>query len=233
MPALLKRHPAWTIAAVAVAVLAIAVASLLAVREANANARLAEICSQIHSVSEHLDEAPITEGDETVAVLGDSYSQGWSVGGPSEAWPATFGEQTDTTVYVDGFAGSGVTGSTFCPEASFAERVDEINRIQPDAVIIQAGLNDTTASSTRLREALAEVLDEIDADRVMVVGPPSPPARTAAALQRVEEAFAETAEDAGVQYVSLLDLDLEYQDDKLHTNRDGQRIIGETIAAAW
>ncbi|GAB3603838.1 SGNH/GDSL hydrolase family protein [Microbacterium aureliae] len=230
MRSFLRRHPFW-VAVIAVAVVAGA-ASPLIVRQARI-AHAEKTCRDIHAFAETLDEAPVTRGAETVAVIGDSYSQGWGLGGPAKSWPATFGEATDTTVFVDGFAGSGVTGSVYCPEASFLDRVDEVNRINPDAVIVQAGLNDVDATSEEIESSLSKVISRIEAERVVVVGPPAAPAYRRDNLARVDSALASAAEKRDAQYISLLDLELDYQSDRLHTNRAGQQLIGDAVAVEW
>lgn len=230
MRSFLRRHPIW--ASLAALALVLAASSPLIVRQVRL-AQAAHTCDQIHAFAETLDEAPVSRGDETVAVLGDSYSQGWMLGGPAKSWPGVFGKATGTTVYVDGFAGSGVTGSLYCPEASFLDRVDEVNRINPDAVIVQAGLNDVDATSEEIESALSEVISRIDAERVIVVGPPAAPAYTRQTLHRVDEAMANSSELSGAHYISLVSLDLRYQTDQLHTDHRGHRLIAETIRLQW
>lgn len=230
------KRGAWFIAGTVVAIGAVGAASLLGWRAMRAEASRAETCAEIQQFQDRFAyDGPLVSGDgETVSVLGDSYSEGWLLeGGPADAWPAAFGVSTDATVYVESFSGTGLTGSTYCAGEEFATRVDAVNAASPDAVIIQTGLNDLGAEDEEIAEDLRDVASRLDAERIVVVGPPLAPQRNADDVRRVDAVLAETAAAIDADYVSLIDLDLPYQEDELHTDSDGHDMIAAAVASAW
>lgn len=230
------KRRALIIAGAVVAIGAISAAAFFGWRAMRAEASRTETCSKIEAFQDRFaSEGPLITGQgQTVAVLGDSYSEGWLLeGGPADAWPALFGATEDVTVYVEAFAGTGLTGSTYCPGEEFATRIDEVNGQTPDTVIIQTGLNDLEAGDDEIRADLREIAARLEAERIVVVGPPLAPQRNADDVRRVDAVLADTSAAIDADYVSLLDLKLPYLDDDLHTTRDGHSKIAAAVAAAW
>jgi len=227
-----KRAVAWVAALIVVAGIAGGGAYLY---RQNARAEtVAAVCEETRAFAATLDPTvPISEGSERVVVLGDSYAMGWQIGGPTHAWPQTFGNASGVAVYVNAFGGSGVTGSTYCTDQVYSARVDAVNALGPDAVIIQTGLNDVSASAETIENAVRSLVAALHAERVLVVGPPPAPARERADLERVDTALATSARAAGIDYLSLLNVAVPYADDLLHATEAGQQIIGATVANAW
>ena len=176
-----------------------------------------------------------TSGDRTIAVLGDSYTQGIGLLGPQASWPTALGILTETEVVVDGIGGTGFTTRGFCTDeqVAYGERLDDE---LPDApvVVVQGGVNDALSGRPDdVAAAAANLLADLeDVPTVVLVGPPAAPAADPAALQAVDAGLREATEDAGRVYVPLLDAGIELQSDKVHPTGNGQWRIGQLVAAA-
>lgn len=176
---------------------------------------------------------PIDGG--TVAVLGDSYTQGTGLAGPDMAWPAALEQRTGVQVVVDGVGSTGFTTRGFCTgaEVTYGERLDD-DWTQAEVVVVQGGVND--ALSGRPGEVAAsagDLLAELeDVPTVVVVGPPAVPAAEPADVRAVDAALRQAADDAGRVYVPLVDEAVALLPDQIHPTEVGHQRIAELVATA-
>jgi len=170
----------------------------------------------------------VTGHGRRVVVIGDSYSAGWGLADPARSWPSALPGQ----VHVDGFSGSGFSAvASSCGAVAYADRAPRAVAARPDVVVVQGGLNDTDQPTAALRDGVRRLLAALRGQDVLVVGPPSAPARARAAA-RVDLVVAEEAGRARVRYLSVLGLDLEYLEDNLHLTEAGHRAFGRAVARA-
>lgn len=163
-----------------------------------------------------------TDGKSGVAVLGDSYTAGLGLEDPTEGWAFQVGGA------VAGVGGTGFVNGGPCGGQSFGERLDDVLATQPGTLVVQGGLNDTGQSPDTLRDAAAELLEAAaDTPRVVVLGPVDAPATQDEAA--VDAALSDAARDAGREYVSGLDWDLEFLPDRLHLTEDGHDALARHV----
>lgn len=186
---------------------------------------VAERCARFSFQSQA--RARLVTGDgPSIAVLGDSYSVGLGLRDPASAWPG----RLPGRVTVQGFSGSGFARtSSPCPQASFGDRVGRLTR-SARTVVVEGGLNDHDRSREEIRTGLRRVLAALSGRQVLVVGPAAAPVR-AARTARVDALLAAECRRAGVDYLSMLDLDLPYLADRLHLTAAGHRAFGDAVAA--
>ena len=91
--------------------------------------------------------------------MGDSYAQGLGLRDPGVSWPTAFAQEAHATVRVDGFAGSGFTGSAYCDGEEFGTRAKALARGDDELLVIQGGLNDVTADPDLIEAAAAAVVE--------------------------------------------------------------------------
>lgn len=169
----------------------------------------------------------VTGSGERVVVIGDSYSAGLGLDAPGDSWPT----RLDGTVHVAGFSGSGFSvGASACEGVSFGARAAAAVR-PGDLVVVQGGLNDHDQPDAAIREGFDQLLARLRGHRVVVVGPPSAPAR-AAAVPRVDALLAELAEQYDAAYVRTSGWTLPYLGDRLHLTPAGHRTFGDNVARA-
>lgn len=198
---------------------------------------LPEGCDEALATRDGQLDEPLTGGDRTIAVLGDSYTQGPGLAGPEEAWPALLGERLDAEVVLDGVGGTGFTTAGICApaEITYRERLDADHVAEDaDVVVVQGGVNDAILGRPDdVGAAAAELLAELeDAPVVVVVGPAPAPAAEAPKVATVDEALRRATEDAGRVYVPLTGAGIELLPDALHPTLPGQQRIAELVAAA-
>lgn len=173
--------------------------------------------------------ALVTGSGDRVLVIGDSYSVGAGVQ-PWESWPA----RLPGRVRVDGFSGSGFSiGASRCGDVSYATRARAAARAAAGArlVVVEGGLNDADQPAADL-EAGFERLARVLAGRpVLVVGPPPAPLLPYDDVVAVDATLARLAAAHGTPYLSMLDVELTYQEDRLHPDPAGQRVFGDRVAA--
>jgi len=193
--------------------------------------RQGEACELIRASVERRGDAPVGSGERKVVVMGDSYAQGFGLRDPGGSWPTAFAREADATVRVDGFAGSGFTGSAFCDGEEFGTRAKRLGRGDDEVLVIQGGLNDVNAEPDLIEAAAVAVVEASDAEAV--IGPPPAPNRDLALTAATDEALARAAEEAGVVYVSTLDWDdLDYLPDRLHLTPESHAVFGTRVADA-
>lgn len=163
-----------------------------------------------------------------VVVIGDSYSVGLGLDRPGRSWPTLL----DGRVHVAGFSGSGFSArASGCGEVSFADRaaaaVADVD--DPSLVVVQGGLNDFDQSTVAVTTGFTRLMEVLDGERVVVVGPVRAPSRAAAAA-RVDRLLSRLAAASGTPYVRTVGLDLEYLDDRLHLTEAGHRELGRYVA---
>lgn len=171
---------------------------------------------------------PATEA--RLVVIGDSWSVGLGLDDPTAAWPSRLPDSTR----VAGFSGSGFGAlASSCGAVSFADRAREALRDTAPGVpvIVEGGLNDWDSTDAEITAGFDRLMRALRGHDVLVVGPPSAPAR-AAFMGRVSRLLADLSRRAGVRYLPTDDLDLIYQPDGLHPSRAGAAVFGDAVAAA-
>ncbi|WP_168929663.1 GDSL-type esterase/lipase family protein [Nocardioides sp. GY 10127] len=176
--------------------------------------------------------ATVTGQGSDVLVVGDSWSAGLGLADPATSWPS----QLPGRVHVAAFSGSGwSSGASACgPRFSFPARLtDALLGVAPEApVVVAGGLNDYDMSDAAVAAGFARVVRTLTATDhpFVVVGPAPAPSRLAGA-ERVDALLARLAADAGVTYVSVIDVDdLDYLDDDLHLQAASHVRFGRLIA---
>jgi lysophospholipase L1-like esterase len=190
-----------------------------------------EACDLVRASVERRGDAPVGSGRPSVVVMGDSYAQGWGLADQRASWPTAFADESHTTVRVDGFAGSGFTGSAFCDGEEFGTRARTLARGDDELLVIQGGLNDVNADPDAIERAAVAVVETSGAEAV--VGPPPAPQRDLSLTEATDAALARASEEAGVVYVSTIGWDdLTYLPDRLHLTPESHRVFGTRVADA-
>lgn len=216
------RHP--VVAALFVALVTALLAVHLAARARGADASR---CERFETQSVMRAQA-VTGSGPRVLVIGDSYSAGLGLDAPGDSWPT----RLDGTVHVAGFSGSGFSvGAGRCPGVSFGARAADALLPGTGLVVVEGGLNDHDQSDDAIREGFDQLLTRLRGQRVVVVGPPTAPAR-AAGVPRVDDLLAELAGQYGAAYVRTSGWTLAYLDDGLHLTPAGHRAFGDAVARA-
>ncbi|NVC23414.1 SGNH/GDSL hydrolase family protein [Kocuria salina] len=190
------------------------------------NAREAEACEGLQAYLQDpglLVKSP--DGAAGVAALGDSYTAGDGLEERGDGWAY----QVAGTVA--GVGSTGFVSGGYCGEHSYAERIAAVLETGPETLIIQGGLNDTSAEPEELRAAADALLeDAASVPRVVVVGPVNAPARDGE--QAVDAALSEAAQTAGADYVSALEWELAFLPDDLHLTKDGHEEFAARVGNA-
>ncbi len=161
-----------------------------------------------------------------VLVIGDSYSVGAGVG-PEASWPV----RLPGRVRVDGFSGSGFTrGASPCGDVSYATRAATHRLAGIDLVVVEGGLNDADQPSADLEAGFRRLMRTLGGAPVLVVGPPPAPLLPYADVAAVDATLARLTAVSGSAYLSMLDVDLSYQSDRLHPDAAGHRVFGDRVA---
>lgn len=190
-----------------------------------------EACEVVRASVARRGHAPVGTGQHHVVVVGDSYAQGWGLHDQGRSWPTAMAREADATVRVDGFAGSGFTGSAFCEGEDFGARAARLDLADDEVLVVQGGLNDVNADPDVIEAAAVAMVE--DSGAVAVVGPPPAPQRDLALTRDTDEALARAAEEAEVAYVSTIGWDdLSYLPDRLHLTPEGHVVFGTRVADA-
>lgn len=191
-----------------------------------AGAELAR-CQQHRSDARERASSHAGDGASTL-VIGDSWSVGLGLDALSGSWPAQLGAPDD--VRVAGFSGSGFSArASGCGRVSFADRAPTAVSARPDLVVVEGGLNDHDQPTAAVERGFDDLMRALAAQRVVVVGPASAPAR-AGAVPRVDALLARLCTTYAVPYVVTSDLDLDYLDDSLHLTLAGHEEFGDAVA---
>lgn len=170
--------------------------------------------------------ADVTGRGRDLLVVGDSYSAGLLLDDPVRSWPS----RLPGRVHVAGFSGSGFSRhASPCGDRSFATRAAAALSPRVATVVVQGGLNDVDQSEQAIRNGFTRLVRVLGDRRVVVIGPPRAPSR-ARGVPRVDALLRDLAEQHGVAYVSAIDLDLPYLDDRLHLTPTGHRVFGDWVA---
>lgn len=168
----------------------------------------------------------VTGAGDPVVVIGDSYAAGLGLAAPGESWPS----RLDGRVHVAGFSGSGFSaGASECRGVSYADRAAEAVAPGTELVVVEGGLNDYDQSGPEIRRGFERLVQGLGDQRVVIVGPPSAPAR-AVAVPRVDRLLAGLAEQHGAAYIRTSGWALTYLDDDLHLTPEGHRAFGDAVA---
>lgn len=207
------------------ALLAFLIASLLVVHVASRAGAGVDRCDRFASDSR--DRAATDTGSGArVVVIGDSWSAGLGLDRIADSWPS----RLDGRVHVAGFSGSGFSaGAGACRQVSFAVRAPAALRGGADLVVVEGGLNDFDEPAADISAGFADLMQGLQGQRVVVVGPAAAPAR-ADRVPRVDELLAALAEEYGVPYVRTSGLALPYLDDRLHLTPEGHEQFGDFVA---
>lgn len=209
------------ITAVLALVSALVASGVLAAR---ANANLSK-CEGFAADSKSRAEQ-VTGSGERVVVIGDSWSAGLGLDRPVRSWPS----RLPGRVHVAGFSGSGFSAQASpCGRVSFADRAPAALKGGADLVVVEGGLNDYDRSRVEIRAGFDRVMRAAASYRVVVVGPASAPSRVRA-VPRVDRLLRRLSAAYGVAYVSTLDLDLTYLEDRLHLTPAGHQVFGDAVA---
>jgi acyl-CoA thioesterase I len=168
----------------------------------------------------------VTGSGERVVVIGDSWSAGLGLERPVRSWPS----RLPGRIHVAGFSGTGFSAkSSECGRVSFGDRAPAALKGGADLVVVEGGLNDYDRSGAEIRAGFARVMKAAAPYRTVVVGPATAPAR-AAKVARVDRLLAQLSQEYGVPYVSTVDLQLSYLDDRLHMTPAGHVEFGDEVA---
>jgi acyl-CoA thioesterase-1 len=222
LPRVLLPRRRAVLMTVAAMVCALTATGVLAAR---ANANLSK-CERFAAASVKRG-AMATGNGERVVVIGDSWSAGLGLDHPVQSWPS----RLPGRVHVAGFSGTGFSEhASECGRVSFADRAPAALKGGADLVVVEGGLNDYDSSRAEIKAGFARVMRAAAPYRTVVVGPALAPAR-ATKMPRVDRLLGHLSEKYGVPYVSTVDLDLPYLDDRLHMTPAGHRIFGDAVAA--
>lgn len=171
-----------------------------------------------------------TGSGRRIVVIGDSYSLGVGLRDPSMAWPSMIPGR----VQVFGFGGSGFSrDASLCgSDVAFARRAPEALQTDPDLVVIEGGLNDTTQPSDLIRTGFRDLLAQVGGRPTLVIGPAPAPDRVSGAA-RVDAILREESARAGKPYLSMLAEHYVYLGPKrLHIDLASHRAYAHRVAAA-
>jgi len=174
--------------------------------------------------------------EPTILFIGTSLTAGYGVD-PNDAFPAVVGRMLDSAGHPARIINAGVSGET---SAGARTRIDWVLRRPADVIILETGANDGLRglSVTAARDNIQAILDRIrtkqPSARVLVVQMEAPPNLGAAYTRGFHEMYPELARRNGVELVPfLLDgvagIPSLNQDDGIHPNRAGARIVARTI----
>jgi acyl-CoA thioesterase-1 len=182
-------------------------------------------CAAFALQSEARERLTAGRGDRVV-VIGDSYSVGLGLRDPRTSWPS----RLPGNVHVFGFSGSGFSrGASPCPGVSYDAREPHALSSGADLVVVEGGLNDHDQPASEIRLGFRRLVEMLDGQNVLVVGPAAAPTRAAGAA-RVDAILAEESARAGVEYLSMLHDRFGYLPDGLHLTASGHRTFGDAVA---
>jgi acyl-CoA thioesterase I len=221
LPRVLTSRRHTVLMTVAALVCAFVATGVLAARAAGASK-----CDRFEAASVKRGDL-VTGSGERVVVIGDSWSAGLGLDHPVQSWPS----RLPGRIHVAGFSGSGFSEhASPCGPVSFADRAPAALKGGADLVIVEGGLNDYDRGRPQIKAGFARVMRAAAPYRTVVVGPALAPAR-AAKVPRVDRLLRHLSAKYGVPYVSTVDLDLPYLQDRLHMTPAGHTEFGDAVAA--
>lgn len=226
-PTLKKR---FVIAGAVAGAVVVAGAGAYGVREIQREAHAEERCTALNQqLAADGPTVTVSEGEPKVFILGDSYSTGEVLPDPTQNWAHELGEAQGWETVVDAIGGTGFMTGGYCGDDLFSTRVDHVLAESPETLIVQGGLNDSNSDPEHVEFAARTLLQEFESvPNVVVVGPTLAPRKDN--LDEIDAAMASAAEDAGAHYVSALDWELEFSDDRLHLTEAGHQQFAEKVA---
>ena len=178
-------------------------------------------------------------GDPIILFIGTSLTAGYGVD-PSDAFPAVVGRMLDSAGRRAKIINAGVSGET---SAGARTRIDWVLRQPADVIVLETGANDGLRglSVSAARENIQVILDRIHAKqpsaRVLLVQMEAPPNLGEAYTRGFHSMYPDLARSNGVELVpflldSVAGIPSLNQDDGIHPNRAGARIVARTIFRA-
>lgn len=162
----------------------------------DAAASTTRTCRAIAAASELRARQVAGEGP-TVAVIGDSYSQGHRLAEPGHSWPRMLSEELPVRVVVDGFAGSGFSdAASACTTVAYADRAPAVPDVA-ELLVVQGGLNDYDVPLDQVRSGVSRLVEVVGTRPLVLIGPPAAPRRLEGAA-RADELLSQLAIEAGV-----------------------------------
>lgn len=169
------------------------------------------------------------EGAQMVGVIGDSYSAGDLLDDFRQGWAFRLPEYLDATVSVAGVGSTGFMAEGPCGDQPFIDRAAVVLATSPETLVIQGGLNDSEADVNKVAAHADELLRRVSsAPNVFVVGPTAAPAKDD--LSELDETLRRVTEFNGGEYISVLDLELEFLPDDLHLTPAGHDELAAYVA---
>lgn len=177
--------------------------------------------------------------EPTILFIGTSLTAGLGVD-PGDAFPAVVGRMLDSAGHPARIINAGLSGET---SAGARTRIDWVLRQPADVIVLETGANDGLRglSVSAARENIQAILDRIRAKqpsaRVLLVQMEAPPNLGDAYTRGFRAMYPELAKKNGVELVPFLlegvaGVPALNQEDGIHPNRSGARIVARTIYAA-
>ena len=183
--------------------------------------------------------APTDAAEPTILFIGTSLTAGYGLE-PTDAFPAVVGRMLDSAGHPVRIVNAGVSGET---SAGARTRIDWVLRQPADVIVLETGANDGLRglSVAAARENIQVILGRIRARqpsaRVLLVQMEALPNLGDSYTTGFRAMYPELAKQTGVQLVPFL---LEgvagvpslNQDDGIHPNRAGARIVARNVYTA-
>ena len=183
--------------------------------------------------------APRAGDAPIILFVGTSLTAGYGVDAP-DAFPAVVGRMLDSAGHPARIVNAGISGET---SAGARTRIDWVLRQPADVIVLETGANDGLRglSVSAARDNIQAILDSIRVKRptarVLLVQMEAPPNLGATYTREFHAMYSELAKKNGVELVPfLLDgvagIPSLNQEDGIHPNRTGARIVARTVYTA-
>lgn len=174
-----------------------------------------------------------------ILFVGTSLTAGYGVD-PDDAFPSVVGRMLDSAGHPARIVNAGISGET---SAGARTRIDWVLRQPADVIVLETGANDGLRglSVSAARENIQAILDSIKVKRptarVLLVQMEAPPNLGAAYTRDFHAMYSELAKKNGVELVPFLlggvaGIPSLNQEDGIHPNRTGARIVARTVYTA-
>ena len=175
----------------------------------------------------------------TILFIGTSLTAGYGVDA-ADAFPAVVGRMLDSAGHPARIVNAGVSGET---SAGARTRIDWVLRQPADVIVLETGANDGLRglSVSAARDNIQAILDSIRVKRptarVLLVQMEAPPNLGATYTREFHAMYTELAQKNGVELVPFLlagvaGIPSLNQEDGIHPNRTGARMVARTIYTA-